>query len=59
VLEIKEGATFEEIKTAYKTMMKKYHPDKFSDNEQKKHAEAISIRINVAYDYFKKKFKQS
>jgi DnaJ domain len=59
VLEIKEGATFEEIKSAYKTAMKKYHPDKFSDAIQKKNAESISAKINVAYDYFKKKFGKS
>lgn len=57
-LELKEGATFEEIKAAYKTQMKKYHPDKFSQADQKKHAESLSQRINQAYDYFKKKFNQ-
>ncbi|MCU0447571.1 MAG: J domain-containing protein [Microscillaceae bacterium] len=57
-LELKEGATFDEIKAAYKAQMKKYHPDKFSDPTQKKYAESLSQRINQAYDYFKKKFDQ-
>jgi DnaJ-domain-containing protein 1 len=57
-LELKEGATFDQIKAAYKTQMKKYHPDKFSDATQKKYAESLSQRINQAYDYFKKKFDQ-
>jgi DnaJ-domain-containing protein 1 len=59
VLDLKEGAAFEEIKAAYKTAMKKYHPDKFSDATQKKHAESLSAKINVAYDYFKKKFNKT
>ena len=54
-LELKEGATFEEIKASYKTQMKKFHPDKFPDEEKKKYAETISAKLNVAYDYFKKK----
>ncbi|NJO02025.1 MAG: J domain-containing protein [Bacteroidia bacterium] len=59
VLEVKPGATFEEIKTAYKTAMKKYHPDRFSDTTKKQYAEEISRKINAAYDYFKKKFNKS
>jgi DnaJ-domain-containing protein 1 len=59
VLELKQGATFEEIKTAYKQAMKKYHPDRFSDEDQKKYAESLSRKINGAYDYFKKKFDKS
>jgi DnaJ-domain-containing protein 1 len=58
-LEIKAGASFDEIKTAYKNAMKKYHPDKFTSENQKKYAESLSMRINAAYDYFKKKFNKS
>ena len=57
-LELKEGATFEQIKASYKSMMKKYHPDKFQEEERKKYAENISSKINGAYGYFKKKFNQ-
>ena len=32
VLGIKENATDEEIKAAYKELVKKYHPDKYIDN---------------------------
>ncbi|MEG0663041.1 MAG: J domain-containing protein, partial [Anaerovoracaceae bacterium] len=32
ILGIKEGASQEEIKSAYKTMVKKYHPDKYQNN---------------------------
>lgn len=58
-LELKPGAGFDEIKIAYKTQMKKYHPDKFKDETQKKYAESLSMKINVAYDFFKKKHNKS
>jgi DnaJ-domain-containing protein 1 len=54
-LELKEGATFDEIKASYKSLMKKYHPDKFQDEEKKKYAESVSMKLNVAYEFFKKK----
>lgn len=57
-LEIKPNATFDEVKSAYKNAMKKYHPDKFSEPQKKKYAEEISRKINGAYDYYKKKFNK-
>ncbi len=55
-LEIKKGASAEEIKQAYRQVMKKYHPDKFaSDPEKQKYAEQLAQKINDAYDYLKKK----
>ncbi len=58
-LEIKPGATFEEIRDAYRKAMKKYHPDRYVDSSQKEYAEKLSRRINGAYDYFKKKFNKN
>jgi len=56
ILDLKVGASFEEIKDAYKKGMKKYHPDRFQNDPDKlKHASEISRKLNVAYDYFKKK----
>ncbi|MDX2303122.1 MAG: DnaJ domain-containing protein [Microscillaceae bacterium] len=56
-LEIKEGASFEEIKTAYKVAMKKYHPDRFAyDTQKQQYAIQLSQKINEAYEFFKKKF---
>jgi DnaJ-domain-containing protein 1 len=60
VLEIPVGSDFDKIKIAYKSAMKKYHPDRFpNDEEKKKHAEEISRKINGAYEYFKKKFNKN
>jgi DnaJ-domain-containing protein 1 len=55
-LELPAGASWDEIKAAYKREMKKYHPDKFYDNDKKRQtAEKISQKINEAYTYFEKK----
>jgi curved DNA-binding protein CbpA len=51
VLNIKEGASEEEIKKAYIELCKKYHPDKYSNNPLKDLAEEKMREINEAYDY--------
>lgn len=51
VLEIKEGASKEEIKKAYRELVKKYHPDQYGDNPLKDLAEEKLREINEAYDY--------
>jgi len=50
VLGIKEGASKEEIKTAYRTAVKKYHPDKHQDNPLNELAEEKMQEVNEAYD---------
>ena len=58
-LELKEGTDFPEIKAAYKRLVKKYHPDKFHHDEQKrKYAEQVTQKLNEAYRYFEEKFGQ-
>lgn len=47
-LEVRENASFEVIKMAYKALAHKYHPDKL--NEQNEHAHNYMQRINEAYD---------
>lgn len=32
VLGLKEGASIEEVKRAYRELVKKYHPDQYADN---------------------------
>jgi DnaJ-domain-containing protein 1 len=58
-LELKTGAGFAEIKASYKELIKKYHPDKFNQNEeQRKIAEEITRKLNEAYIYFERKFNK-
>ncbi len=54
VLGIREGASEEEIKRAYREMVKKYHPDQYQDNPLSKLAEEKLQEINEAYDYLSK-----
>jgi molecular chaperone DnaJ len=51
VLEIKEGASEEEIKKAYREQVKKYHPDQYQDNPLSKLAEEKLREVNEAYEY--------
>ncbi|MFN3405327.1 MAG: J domain-containing protein [Cytophagaceae bacterium] len=56
-LELAPGANFDQIKAAYKSLMKKYHPDLHNYNEEsRKTAELITGRLNEAYSYFERKF---
>lgn len=54
VLGIKEGASQEEIKAAYREQVKKYHPDRYQDNPLYELAEEKLQEINEAYDYLMK-----
>lgn len=54
ILEIKEGASKDDIKKAYREMVKKYHPDQYGDNPLKDLAEEKLREVNEAYDYLMK-----
>lgn len=59
-LELPYGASFSEIKTAYRKLLKKYHPDKFYNDEKKLQlAQEVVIKLNLAYNYFENKFTGS
>lgn len=50
VLGVREGASQDEIKKAYRALVKKYHPDQFTDNPLKELANEKLREINDAYD---------
>ena len=50
VLGVKEGASYDEIKRAYRELVKKYHPDKYRDNPLADLADVKMREINEAYD---------
>lgn len=53
-LGIKEGASEQEIRIAYKELAKKYHPDRYQANPLAGLAEDKMREINEAYDYLMK-----
>lgn len=50
VLGVSENASQEEIRKAYLDLVKKYHPDKYTDNPLKELANEKLKEINQAYD---------
>ena len=50
VLGIPHGASEEQVRDAYRELVKKYHPDQFADQRAKELAEAKMREINAAYD---------
>jgi molecular chaperone DnaJ len=54
ILGIREGASEEEIKRAYREQVKKYHPDQYRDNPLSGLAEEKLKEINEAYNYLMK-----
>ena len=59
VLGISENASEEEIKRAYKELVKKYHPDKYQNNPLADLAEEKLQEVNEAYDMLMKKGNSS
>jgi DnaJ-domain-containing protein 1 len=50
-LDVPLGADLPQIKTAYRQLMRKYHPDMHATNPQKqKAATELSLRVTAAYD---------
>jgi molecular chaperone DnaJ len=56
VLGIQQGASEEEIKRAYREMVKKYHPDQYQDNPLSALAEEKLREINEAYEALTKNY---
>ena len=55
VLGVSEDASQEEIRTAYLKLVKKYHPDKYTDTDLKELANEKLVEINEAYEAVTKK----
>lgn len=54
-LELLPGASYSEIKGAYRRLLRAYHPDKHQSSRSKSQmAEEISKRLNEAMDFFEK-----
>ena len=53
-LGLSPGATEEEIKAAYRELVKKYHPDKYQNNPLADLAQEKLQEVNEAYDYLMK-----
>jgi tetratricopeptide (TPR) repeat protein len=53
ILGLKPGVSLDEIRKAYRGLVKKWHPDCFTDETQKKEAEEITKKINTAYKILK------
>ncbi|UCF70423.1 MAG: DnaJ domain-containing protein [candidate division WOR-3 bacterium] len=49
VLGVSQNATITEIKRVYLALAQKYHPDKFTDENEKKEASEIFSRVTAAY----------
>jgi DnaJ like chaperone protein len=60
ILGLAQGASFDEIKAAYRKLSMQYHPDKVGHlgEEFKKVAEEKMKEINNAYEFLKRKFAQ-
>ena len=58
ILEIKQNATEDEIKQAYRNLVKKYHPDKYVNNPLKDLAEEKMREVNEAYTEIISNFKR-
>lgn len=54
VLGVSPSATDDEVKEAYRKLVKKYHPDKFADSDLSELANEKMKEINTAYDEIQK-----
>ena len=55
VLGVSQNATDEEIKAAYRRLVKKYHPDRFANDPEKQAAASEKLKqVNAAYDMITK-----
>lgn len=58
VLGVREGSSIEEIKKAYKELVRKYHPDQYQNHPLSDLAEEKLKEINEAYDTLSKQYER-
>lgn len=59
-LELRDGASYEEVKAAFKTLMRKYHPDKFGHDKAKADAATkVAQTVTESYQILKRHFEKS
>ena len=57
-LELAEGADWPQVKSAYRRLMRKYHPDRHRDNPQDQQvATELTQKLRVAYEALRKELK--
>lgn len=49
-LDVRPGASLDEIKSAYRAQARKCHPDRFPEGPERTEAEAHMVRLNRAYE---------
>ena len=58
VLDLPDGADFPQVKSAYRKLMRKYHPDRHNGNPKKlKAATELSVRVTQAYNALEEHLK--
>ena len=58
LLEMEPSNNLDDIKSQYRKLIRKYHPDRHHSVEDKREAaETLSIALNEAMEYFEKKYE--
>ncbi len=59
-LELPVGASFDAIKRQYRTLLQRYHPDRYAKAPAEKQAVAkqVTVQLNAAYEYFQQKHRR-
>jgi len=57
-LGVDRNASIEDIKKAYRELVKKYHPDRYQDNPLKDLADEKLAEINEAYEYIMENYER-
>ena len=59
IMNLNQNYSIDELKNNYKTLIKKYHPDKYEGNELRELAEEKLKKVNEAYSFLKERLENS